>query len=74
MYLILYLACAGSTGEKAPPEETAGTEIGCVAADELPYDGDGFPSWWLPGAYDTTTSPGLDSDDENALVTPESGC
>jgi hypothetical protein len=37
-------------------------------------DGDGFPAWWLPGAYDAATSPGLDCEDADATVFPGAGC
>ncbi len=37
-------------------------------------DQDGYVEWWLPGAYDPATSPGMDCDDRDAAVTPLSGC
>ncbi len=43
-------------------------------ADRWDLDGDGYNSWWIPGAYDATTSPGLDCDDLDASVIPGSGC
>ncbi len=39
-------------------------------------DGDGYPLWWQPGAYDSSTYPpaGWDCDDSDATVFPGSGC
>lgn len=37
-------------------------------------DGDGWPNWWLPGAYDASTSAGYDCDDADATAWPGSGC
>lgn len=48
--------------------------FGGPGAEDLDLDFDGFQSWWLPGAYDPATSPGLDCDDEDASVYPGSGC
>ncbi|MFZ5480877.1 MAG: MopE-related protein, partial [Myxococcota bacterium] len=47
---------------------------GGPGADAFDLDGDGFPAWWLPGAYDAATSPGMDCDDDDAGVFPGSGC
>ncbi len=33
-------------------------------------DWDGFPEWWLPGAYDYSTSPEMDCDDQDEEATP----
>ena len=43
-------------------------------ADAWDLDGDGWASWWLPGGYDSATSPGFDCDDEDPKVYPGSGC
>ncbi len=48
--------------------------FGGAGADDRDLDGDGWPSWWLPGAYDAATSPTLDCDDEDATVYPGAGC
>jgi predicted outer membrane repeat protein len=48
--------------------------FGGPGADLLDLDGDGWPSWWLPGPYDATSSPGLDCDDEDDAIYPGSGC
>jgi len=37
-------------------------------------DQDGYPEWWLPGAYDPATSPGMDCDDRDPAVYPTNGC
>ena len=39
-------------------------------------DGDGAPAWYQPGSYDAGSYPGLglDCDDQDATVGPESGC
>ncbi len=50
--------------------------FGGPAAGEWDLDGDGYPSWWQPGAYDGGTYPdlGWDCDDRNRGVFPGSGC
>jgi len=37
-------------------------------------DGDGYPEWWLPGAYDPATSPSMDCEDQDSGVGPGTGC
>lgn len=37
-------------------------------------DRDGYYEWWLPGAYDPVTSPGLDCSDRDPDVFPGQGC
>ncbi|MFZ5480135.1 MAG: right-handed parallel beta-helix repeat-containing protein [Myxococcota bacterium] len=39
-------------------------------------DGDGYPAWWQPGAYDTSAYPsaGWDCDDADETVYPGAGC
>lgn len=48
--------------------------FGGPGADDWDLDGDGYFSWWLPGAYDPATSPGMDCNDEDATVYPGAGC
>jgi hypothetical protein len=45
-------------------------------ADDWDLDGDGYPSWWQPGVYDTVLYPteGWDCDDLDEAVFPGSGC
>ena len=55
------------------------TDIGAFGgpeADLWDLDGDGYPSWWQPGAYDAATYPdlGWDCDDFNRGVFPGNGC
>ena len=78
---LLLLACSGPRALGGPtaqhsthfrfikPEPQGGP-----GADEWDRDGDGYFSWWLPGAYDPATSPGLDCDDADATVYPGAGC
>ena len=42
-------------------------------ADQWDLDGDGWPSWWQPGPYDSATHPalGLDCDDLDPAVGPD---
>ena len=47
---------------------------GGAGAASRDLDMDGYFEWWLPGAYDATTSPGMDCDDRDAGVYPGSGC
>ncbi len=48
--------------------------FGGAGSSSWDADGDGFPAWWLPGAYDAATSPGADCDDDDSTVYPGSGC
>ena len=50
--------------------------FGGPRADQWDLDGDGYPAWWQPGAYDGVTYPdlGWDCDDLNRGVYPGSGC
>jgi hypothetical protein len=48
--------------------------FGGAGAGNWDLDGDGYASWWLPGAYDPASSPGMDCDDADASVFPGSGC
>ncbi len=53
------------------------TDIGAYGgpgADGWDLDHDGYFLWWLPGAYDPVTSPGMDCDDRDAAVYPGAGC
>ena len=43
-------------------------------ANDWDLDLDGYPEWWLPGAYDAATSPGMDCDDRDEAVYPLEGC
>ncbi len=49
---------------------------GGTGAELWDLDGDGYPAWWQPGAYDSSTYPALgwDCDDSDADVYPGSGC
>ncbi len=47
---------------------------GGPGADQFDLDWDGYPEWWLPGAYDPATSPGMDCDDGDGNVYPGNGC
>ncbi len=49
---------------------------GGTGAELWDLDGDGYPAWWQPGAYDSSTYPALgwDCDDSDAEVYPGSGC
>jgi hypothetical protein len=48
--------------------------FGGAGADAIDIDGDGWASWWLPGPYDASTSPGFDCADNDATIYPGSGC
>lgn len=48
--------------------------FGGARASSWDADLDGWPAWWLPGAYDAATSPAADCDDEDAGVYPGRGC
>jgi len=48
--------------------------FGGPGADDWDSDGDGYFSWWLPGAYDPARSPGTDCNDQDATVYPGAGC
>lgn len=48
--------------------------FGGPAAGAWDLDGDHNASWWLPGPYDPLTSPGLDCDDGDPLISARSGC
>ena len=43
---------------------------GGPGADSNDLDWDGYDEWWLPGAFDPVTSPGMDCDDRDATVYP----
>ena len=43
-------------------------------AGSYDLDGDQYPEWWLPGAYDPATSPSSDCADLDPLVYPGGGC
>jgi hypothetical protein len=43
-------------------------------ADGWDLDWDGYYEWWLPGAFDAATSPGMDCDDQDAGDYPGHGC
>ncbi|MBI5498627.1 MAG: right-handed parallel beta-helix repeat-containing protein [Deltaproteobacteria bacterium] len=49
---------------------------GGPGAGDWDLDGDGYRSWWQPGAYDGTDYPplGLDCNDADRSVRPGSGC
>jgi hypothetical protein len=49
---------------------------GGTYAGSWDLDGDGFPQWWQPGAYDFDTYPaqGWDCDDQSASTHPGEGC
>ena len=47
---------------------------GGPAAASWDLDRDGHDAWWLPGAYDAATSPGMDCDDLDGSVFPGAGC
>ncbi|MDP7114743.1 MAG: hypothetical protein QGH45_22410, partial [Myxococcota bacterium] len=69
------LVDAGDPARADPDGSTS--DIGTFGGPEATswdLDGDGFPVWWLPGAYDAATSPGMDCDDGDPQVFPLSGC
>ncbi len=47
---------------------------GGPGADAWDLDHDGYPEWWLPGAYDPSTSPDTDCDDQDPDRYPGFGC
>ncbi|MFH1468615.1 MAG: MopE-related protein [Pseudomonadota bacterium] len=49
---------------------------GGAGAGSWDLDGDGWPQWWQPGAYDSATYPALgwDCDDMDPAVYPGAGC
>ena len=47
---------------------------GGPGAELWDLDQDGYFQWWLPGAYDATTSPDGDCDDTDETAYPGSGC
>jgi hypothetical protein len=57
----------------------SGSDIGAYGgsgADDWDLDGDGYPAWWQPGSYDSSSYPaaGWDCDDDDPDVYPGSGC
>ncbi len=53
------------------------SDMGLYGGPDAEYrdlDWDGYHEWWLPGAYDAVTSPGMDCDDRDEMVYPGSGC
>jgi len=47
---------------------------GGPGAEFWDLDWDGYPEWWLPGPYDSVTSPRMDCDDGDDQVYPANGC
>jgi hypothetical protein len=49
---------------------------GGPGAGDIDLDGDGWPIWWHPGAYDEATDPaaGWDCDDSDRVLNPDYGC
>jgi len=71
------LVDAGDPAAAAPDGGAADMgAYGVGAADLWDLDGDGYPCWWQPGAYDAVNYPGQgwDCDDLDAAVYPGSGC
>ena len=71
------LVDAGDPGEADPDGGTPDIgALGGTGADGWELDGDGYPLWWQPGAYDPAGYPalGLDCDDRDPAVFPGSGC
>ena len=53
------------------------SDIGAYGGPDAEYwdlDVDGYFEWWIPGAYDAATSPGMDCDDQDDAVYPGNGC
>jgi hypothetical protein len=53
------------------------SDIGAYGGPEAAgwdLDGDDYYDWWLPGAYDPVTSPGMDCNDRDSSVYPGKGC
>jgi hypothetical protein len=66
---------AGSTLLFDPDGSTSDMgAYGGPSASGWDLDGDGFYEWWSPGAYDSSTSSGMDCDDQDATIGPGSGC
>jgi len=65
-------------GDPAIADPDGGTsDIGAYGGPNAEFwdlDLDGFYEWWLPGAFDAATSPGMDCDDRDAAVYPGNGC
>ncbi|MFH1464685.1 MAG: MopE-related protein [Pseudomonadota bacterium] len=73
----LHLASTSPLVDQGDPSladpDGGASDMGAYGGEGAEYwdlDNDGFFEWWLPGAYDPTTSPGMDPDDRDASVVP----